>query len=239
MKLKSKLFTIAGLFLVFILVVGNVPQVRRIMNPIFGGTTLFRSGEVVNAADGTLNLASGDGLTVPGTLTATSGVTIASATSVISAVGGPVVSATAPGTDTACSDGDRYWTEIQIPSNVTLTGIWYLVGSVGGTDSVVVDLYSSAGVLVASSDSLASQEAFIVGTAAQVQKVVFNGTYAAVAGKYFISVQFNGTTAKFRSYGVTGSPFIAATAAGTFRTAAAITPGTTFTADEGPVSGVY
>lgn len=185
------------------------------------------------------NISVGGTFSSTGAITASSGITQPTMTPVIAATGGTVVSATTPGTDASCSDGARFWTEIQIPYNVTLTGIWYLVGSVGGTDSVVVDLYSNAGVLVASSDSLASQEAAIVGTTAEIQTVVFNGTYAAVAGKYFISVQFNGTTAKFRAYGVAGSPFIAGTAGGTFRTAATISPGTSFTAGKGPVSGVY
>ena len=73
---------------------------------------------------------------------------IKSKTSVIWATGGAVVLATA-GNDTAPTSGPRWWTEVQIPYKVELTGINYLVGSVGGTDSVVVDLYNSAGTVVA------------------------------------------------------------------------------------------
>jgi len=159
-------------------------------------------------------------------------------TPVIWATGGSTVLATS-GTDKACANGNRFWTEIQIPYNVTLTGAYYLVGSVGGTDSVVVDLYNNAGTLVASSYSGATGAADIVGTAAQIQKVPFTATYNAPAGRYFISLQFNGTTAKFRTYPILGSAFITGTAGGTWRTAASITPGSTFTADVGPICGVY
>lgn len=176
-------------------------------------------------------------IAVTGVATLTGGTVYPSATAVIWTTGGPATSTTAPGADVACSDGDRYWSEVQVPYNVTLTGISYLVGSVGGTDSVFVDLYNSAGAVVATSDTVGA--ATIVGTAAQIQSVAFGSTYAAVAGKYYISLQFNGTTAKFRGYAVTGSKFIAASASGTFSTPAAITPGTTWTTSKGPVAALY
>jgi uncharacterized protein (UPF0333 family) len=173
-----------------------------------------------------------------GAITATGGIAYPTNAAFQWADGGGTPLAT-HGTDAAATAGGRFWTGIQLLNNKTLTGIFYLIGSVGGTDSVVVDLYNSAGTLVASSYSGAAGPAAIVGTAANIQKVAFTSTYAAVAGTYYISIQFNGTTAKFRAYPIPGSAFIAATAAGTFRTAAGITPGTTFTADVGPISGVY
>lgn len=180
----------------------------------------------------------GGTVAITGAWTFTSGFSLATNSAFQWADGGSVVLATA-GTDVACANGARWWTQIQLHENKTLTGIFYLIGSVGGTDSVVVDLYNSAGTLVASSYSGATGAAAIVGTAANIQKVAFTSTYAATAGTYYISLQFNGTTAKFRAYPIPGSAFVAATAAGTYRTAAAITPGTTFTADKGPISGVY
>lgn len=178
-------------------------------------------------------------LTPTGALAADGGVTLPTMTTVIWATGGATILATG-GTDKAPTDGPRWWTEVQIPYNVTLTGIYYMIGSVGGTDSVVVELFNSAGVLQATSIANPTDDpAAIVGAAANIQKVPFSATYAAVAGKYYISLQFNGTTARFRSYPIPGSAFIAATAGGTFRTAASISPGTTFTADVGPISGVY
>ena len=175
---------------------------------------------------------------VTGVLTATGGITYPTATAFIWSVGGASVLATS-GTDQAPTSGPRQWVQINIPYNVTLTGIGYMVGSVGGTDRVVVELYNSAGTVVARSIATDTEIADIVGASANFNNIDFSSTYAAVAGIYYISIQMNGTTARARTYGVAGSKFVAATAAGTFKTGASITPGTTFTADEGPISYVY
>jgi len=149
--------------------------------------------------------------------------------------GGSTVLATA-GTDTACTNGTAYFASIYIPYVRTLTGVFYLVGSVGGTDSVIVTLYDDVGTLLANS-ALAGTT---VGTAAQVQKVAFTATYTTTrSGLFYYGVTFNGTTAKFRTYPIPGSAFVAGSEAETFGTATAITPGTTFTADKGPIGGVY
>jgi hypothetical protein len=172
-----------------------------------------------------------------------SGMTYTNAPTVIWSAGGSTVLATS-GTDVACSNGARWWVELNIPDEVSLTGIAFLVGSVGGTDSVVVQLHNSAGVEVATSKKTGANHGAIVGTAAQFQSCPFyvgaSATpYVATEGKYFVSVQFNGTTAKFRAYPIPGSKFITGTAAGTWNTAANITPGTTFTADKGPIIMTY
>jgi len=172
-----------------------------------------------------------------------SGLSYTGAPTVIWAAGGSTVLATS-GTDVACANGTRFWVELNIPYKVSLTGIAYLVGSVGGTDSVVVQLHNSAGVEVATSKKTGANHGAIVGTAAQFQSCPFyvgaSATpYVAAPGKYFVSVQFNGTTAKFRAYPIPGSKFITGTAAGTWNTAANITPGTTFTADKGPIIMTY
>ena len=163
---------------------------------------------------------------------------IKSKTSVIWATGGAVVLATA-GNDTAPTSGPRWWTEVQIPYKVELTGINYLIGSVGGTDSVVVELYNSAGTVVARSIARDTEVADLVGTSANFQSVTFSSVYTADPGKYYISLQFNGTTARFRTYTVPGSPFVTDTTAGTFKTGASITVVTTFTANQGPIASVY
>jgi hypothetical protein len=177
--------------------------------------------------------------TTTGVLTVTGGLNFASGSTVFWAKGG-TPTAVATGTDSPATAGDRYWSEIELPHNATLTGLSYLVGSVGGTDSVQVNLFNSSGTLVATSKKTGAAHGDIVGTAAELQSVAFTTTYAAVAGKYFASVQFNGTTAKFRTYLIPGSKFIAGTAAGTYDTAAAsITPGSTFTAGKGPIIATY
>ncbi|MHA2099652.1 MAG: hypothetical protein ACW99A_13330 [Candidatus Kariarchaeaceae archaeon] len=152
------------------------------------------------------------------------------------AAGGSVVSATS-GTDAAATDGDRYWVEVHVTNPTAITGLNVLIGSVGGTDSVIVELFDFAGTLVAS--NYTDIVSVIAGTAAQFQAIPFDAVYFAKQGIYYASVQFNGTTAKFRAYGVTGSKFVAGTASGTFGTAASITPGTTFTADKGAILHTY
>lgn len=141
------------------------------------------------------------------------------------------------GTDTACTNGTAYCGSILVPGNMTITGVEYLVGSVGGTDSVIVSLHDSAGTLLANS-ALAGTT---VGTAAQVQQVAFTTPYAAVGpATYYIAVTFNGTTAKFRTVpahtqgGVRGNGVTQ-----TFGTAATFTAPTTFTADKVPVAAIY
>lgn len=178
-----------------------------------------------------------DSANITGVLTATGGIEYQTASTHIWTTGGSIVLATA-GTDAACSDGDRYWSEIMIPYNTTLTGVSYMVGSVGGTDSVVVQLCNSSGVEVATSRAEGTP-ADIVGSAAEMQSVDFTTTYEATSGVYYIAVQFNGTTAKFRTYPIPGSPFVAGTDSGTWQTKADITPGTSFTADKGPICITY
>ena len=137
------------------------------------------------------------------------------------------------GTNTTPVQGSRYWTEITIPYNATITGISYLVGSVGGTDSLYAELYNSVGTLVKTSTKA------IVGTAQQIQSCAFGTTYAAVAGKYYVALQFNGTTARFMTHSVTGSKFVTGSAVGTFGVAATLTAGTTYTVDVGPFVATY
>ncbi len=194
---------------------------------------------VIIGTDGqnALEVTDGD-VVITDATTLTGGVVFATMTSFIWSVGGASVLATS-GTDQAPTGGPRQWVQIYIPYNVTLTGIGYMVGSVGGTDSVVVELKDSAGATVVRSIASDTEIADIVGTTAQFNNIDFSSTYNAVAGIYYIVVQFNGTTARVRTYGVVGSKFVAATAGGTFKTDASITPGTTFTADEGPISYVY
>ena len=196
---------------------------------VSGVTTLSMGGALSGVTTGAFS----------GVISANGGVTNPTETHHIWAVGGNVVSATS-GTDKACSNGARWWTEIMIPRNVTLTGISYLVGSVGGTDSVVIQLFNSAGVQVATTrHGTSGKTANLVGTAAQFQSIAFSAPYAATAGVYYVAVQFNGTTAKFRTYSAAGLPYVAGTAAGTWGTKADITPGTTFTADAGPICITY
>lgn len=157
------------------------------------------------------------------------------APSAIWAQGGTTVLATS-GTDVACTNGTVYYVEVVPLVNKVVTGIAYLIGSVGGTDKVIATLHDASGNVLANS-ALAGAT---VGTAANIQSVAFTATYQVFAfTRYYIGLTFNGTTAKFRAYPIPGSPFYAGSATQTFGTAAAFTPAGTFTADKGPISLLY
>lgn len=143
------------------------------------------------------------------------------------------------GTDKACANGTRSSCSLFIPHIVTLTGIGFLVGSVGGTDSVVAELHDADGKLLANS-ALAG---VVVGAAAGMQEVPFTAPVEVVGpGWYYLSLTFNGTTAKFRTLAAAtamASTAFTKAAALTFGTVGDLTPPTTFTADVGPIAYVY
>ena len=143
------------------------------------------------------------------------------------------------GTDTACTNGTAYVGSIYVPLNCTVTGIQYLVGSIGGTDKVIVSLHDSTGNVLANSDTAGTT----VGTAAQIQQVAFTSALSLVApAMFWIGLTFNGTTAKFRSvpaYCNAGNGVLGNGVTQTFGTVAAFTAPTTFTADKVPVAALY
>ena len=140
--------------------------------------------------------------------------------------------------------GTRYYSSFHIGVPALLTGISILLGATGGTDKWTAELFNSDGVLVATSDFATGITA---GTAATWQQLPFGVTAseAAVqvaAGDYFISLQSNGTTAKFAAYNAPTAPggLVTGSQAGTFTTQAPIsTPSTTYTANLGPIALVY
>lgn len=149
--------------------------------------------------------------------------------------GGFVPVATTGGTDTAGIATKIWVSEVFIPANSTITGISYLIGSVGGTDKVVVLLFDSAGNVLATS---ALDSSVTVGTTATFQRVPFTAPYAAKGpGLYYVGVATNGTTAKLRT-----QPFgdhNCNNFTWVFNAPAAITPPATFTASTGPVAMTY
>lgn len=139
--------------------------------------------------------------------------------------------------------GTRYYGSFRIDQAQLLTGIAILVGGTGGTDRWTAELFNSAGVLVATSDFATG---IIAGTAAVWQLLPFGVTGALTpvqvpAGDYFISLQSNGTTAKFAAYNAVTAPagMKTGSATGTFSTQASITPPTTYTANLAPIATVY
>lgn len=143
------------------------------------------------------------------------------------------------GTDTADTNGTIYFANIFIPGNLRITGIQYLVGSVGGTDKVIASLHDHNGGLLANSAIAGTT----VGTTAQLMQVPLTSIFVAPGpGYFFLGLTFNGTTAKFRSIPAytNFNGVFAGSAVQTFGTPATFAlPTTQFTADVGPVAGVY
>jgi hypothetical protein len=209
------------------------------------GTTLGATGAIsakgALIVDGASTLtgavAAGSTLGVTGATTLTGGVTVLNAP--VGAITWPGFTGLTTGTDTTPVNGTRWYSSLFIPYNRTITGIGYLIGTVGGTDKVIVELKSSTGASLATSNTAGAT----VGTAATFQEVAFTGTYAAVGPAiYYVVVQMNGTTARLRTLPTATAPAYtnwASSTAGTFGTTAAITAPSTFTADKGPVAYIY
>lgn len=141
------------------------------------------------------------------------------------------------GADIACSNGTSYYSEIYIPYNMTVTGLGYLIGSVGGTNKAVLSLHDGAGKLIANTDPAG----VTVGTAANFQKIALTSTKAIIGpGRYYVAATFNGTTAKFRAYTIPNTPGRAGSSTATFGTPVdLVISATDFTADKGPIMFVY
>lgn len=181
-------------------------------------------------------------LTVAGTTTVTGAQTltggIAQATAPHGFPNWQPVAATS-GTDTAFANGTLFLSSLFIPANKTVTGVGFLLGSVGGTDRVVVNLWTPAGANLAQSTTTSSGT--VAGTAANTQEIPFTATYAAKGpALYYVGVAANGATAKLRTVpAFTNAGLFAGSVAQTHGATTAITPPTTFTADKAPVAYVY
>lgn len=206
---------------------------------IFNPYKTLKFADFRNAAVTKFNVDTTGNVYAAGIVSAAGGYVVTGGSPVIWAKGGSVVDTT-QGFNTVAVSGTRYWVEVNVPSNVTLTGVAYMVGGVGGTDSVQVNLFNTSGTLVATSKTTGTHHGVIVGTAEQFQSVAFASTYAAASGRYFASLQFNGTTARFKTYYITGEKFIAGSGTGTYDTAVgSITPGSSFTIKKGPILMTY
>ena len=151
----------------------------------------------------------------------------------------PAITALTNGTDTAPVAGTRFTCSLLIPHNVTLTGIGYLLGTVGGTDLVILELHDADGTLIANS-ALAGTTA---GTTATFQEISFTAPVEVVGPCwYFLSVTMNGTTARLRT--IPTAVGVASTqntksATGTFGTLGTLTVPTTFTVNVGPIAYTF
>jgi hypothetical protein len=136
------------------------------------------------------------------------------------------------GTDTTPVVTEEYVAEVFVPMNCIVTGFSVLNGSaVAG--NMQIALYDSEGGLVATTASTA-----VSGTAAY-QAVPFSSTIALRGpAEYFIGLQNNNTSNRFRSHtvGVHGASKKTGQTYGTFT---ALTPPTTFTTALAPIGALY
>lgn len=217
-----------------------------------GGTGTFKTPTGTNTLGGNVVISGSKTFTTgTGAVSLNGATTMAAATAFINGTGGttpisapsgipnwPLTSATA-GTDTAFANGTQFVTSIYVPFNMTLTGVSYLIGSVGGTDKVYAVLYDSAGTNLANS-SLTGGGA-TVGTAATQQTLAFTSTYAAKGpGRFYVGISANGLTAKIRTVPAQlANGIFGGTVSQVHGTVAAITAPTTFTADQSPIVFIY
>lgn len=144
------------------------------------------------------------------------------------------------GTDTTPAEKKLFLTSVYLPVKKTISGIGYLVGSVGGTNKAIAGLFSSEGAKIGNSSE--TTEGTTVGTAAEQQELALTTALTVPAGLYYIGVTMNGNTARLRTIpkNTAGSNvFAGEVTLGTKNVLANVTVPTTFTADKGVVGWVY
>lgn len=130
------------------------------------------------------------------------------------------------GTDSTPVATELYFQRLNIPQSCTLTGIQYLIGTVGGTDKAIGVLYDYKGNILANSATAGTT----VGTLATVQQLAFTAPYNVTGpGVYHIGLSFNGNTARYRANAAGGFIWANKQTGGTFGTLTAITPPTAAT----------
>lgn len=203
------------------------------VRPAANAQILVQYLEGVTAEDLTLT----DDLSVTGTATLTGGLTTGSSPTHITSVPIGSVAYGSFGTDTAhASNKAVYVTTIFVPCNKTLTGAAKLNGT-AHTDKLCYYLFNAAGTKVAQTAAAGTASA----TNDVFQEIAFTATYAAVGpALYHVGVQANGTTAKTRTVAAaTGLVFTDIATGTSFGAETAITPPTTFTANEAPIAYLY
>ncbi len=142
------------------------------------------------------------------------------------------------GTSTQASATVVYLTQVFIPMNATLTGVYVNNGATVTTNKYIVALFNASGAAVANS----SLSGVTTSGGDAYQQIPFTGTYAAKGpAMYWIGLYVNGTTDRFRSVPAVGqfAGYAGSVSAQTFGTVATIAPPTSFTADLGPVAFTY
>jgi hypothetical protein len=143
------------------------------------------------------------------------------------------------GVDTFFVSGKVFVASVFLPVNKKITGIEYLIGSVGGTNKIVGQLNSAAGALLA--NSTLTGEGTECGTAAQSQKLAFTTPYEASGpATYFIGLSGNGGTAKLRTVpSFTAGELLSQELSQTVAVPATIVAPTSFHGSTGPIAWLY
>lgn len=146
--------------------------------------------------------------------------------------GAAVPATTTTGTDTTPVVTETYVAAVFIPANTTVTGISALNGSaVAG--NVTAILYDRNGVPIAQSASTAQS-----GTAAYQDFALSAPVRCRGPGIHYVGLQFNNTSARFRTHILGRFPAFKKTAE-VYGTATALTPVATFTTAVGPIASTY
>ena len=139
---------------------------------------------------------------------------------------------TTTGTDTTPSVTETYVSRVYVSCNALITGISILNGSaVAG--NVTAILYDADGVPLAKSASTAQS-----GTAAYQAIPLSTAYQASGPGRYYVGLQFDSTSARFRTHILGVFPAFKKTGE-VYGTAAALTPVATFTTGVGPIASTY
>jgi parallel beta-helix repeat protein len=148
----------------------------------------------------------------------------------------PANAAKATGSEATAVVGTIYLCEVEVTESFLPSGVEILNAELTG-GSVIVAIYDRYGTLLVSSTT--------AGTAASgkgtYQKVSFASTIGLIPGRYFVALQANATTYKFRAVPETSLRSATASVAGTFGTLSnplSSIP-TTFTANVGPVATIF
>lgn len=145
--------------------------------------------------------------------------------------GNTPVKASTDGTDTTPVITETYIAEIEVGVGVRATGFANFNGSVASGNLKAI-LYNSAGTVIASSASTAMS-----GTDA-FQRIPFSAPINLRPGRYFVGLQVNNVTARVNTHPVGNFAQFKKTGE-VYGTATTITPVSTFTANQGPMGGLY
>lgn len=129
----------------------------------------------------------------------------------------------------------RYWIELFIPFDITVTGLSFGISGSDVDTAAIVELHDNDGVILAHST--------LAGT------TVPNASYAILpfttpldvsAGRYFACIILdNGGVVQLRADTSNNGVYVCGDASGTFGVAANITPGTTYNSGDGLICSTY